>query len=176
MLESFRGDREIHKNVFSRMSDIFHQESFSALKESSKLKTYQLLKTEIGLEPYLTVMNNTEDKKILTKFRLSNHNLMIEKGRHQKINKNLRTCPFCPKHIEDELHFLLECPGYSIHREELLNSVEEMTHRNLQHTANKQKFLVVLLSNIGHTPQTGKFLTKAFHTREYLIKNHKNVI
>ena len=30
MLESFRGDREIHKNVFSRMSDNFHQESFSA--------------------------------------------------------------------------------------------------------------------------------------------------
>ena len=44
----------------------------------------------------------------MSKFRLSNHRLMIEKGRH-----NNRKCPFCLTHIEDETHFLINCPIYS---------------------------------------------------------------
>ena len=176
MSVSFWGDRETHKKAFTRMSDIFHQESFSALKESSKLKTYQALKTDIGLEAYLTIINSNGNRKILSKFRLSNHNLMIEKGRHQNINKNLRFCPFCPKHIEDEFHFLLECPCYTAHREELLNSIKEITHRDVLYITDKSKLLVDLLSNIVYTPYTAKFLSNAFHTREHLLRNYKNLI
>ena len=68
------------------------------------------------METYLTIVNNTKNRTTLTKFRLSNHTLMIEKGRHQNIDKNLRFRPFCPTRIEDEMHFLLECECYAIHR------------------------------------------------------------
>ena len=43
-----------------------------------------------------------------------NHCLEIGKGRRQGIDKDNRFCPFCPKSIEDEKHFLLQCEIYKI--------------------------------------------------------------
>ena len=70
MVNSFEEGREIHVKAFSRMRDIFHQEAFAAInQESSKLRTYKLLKEEIGLETYLTIGNNSKNRTTLTKFR-----------------------------------------------------------------------------------------------------------
>ena len=63
------------------MSDIFHQNAFAQIgKETSKLRTYSQLKVSIGLEKYLLTHKNTDDRIQLTKIRLLNHPLMIEKG------------------------------------------------------------------------------------------------
>ena len=43
--------------------------------------------------------------------------LLIETGRHSKIERQLRFCPFCPTIIEDEIHFLVQCPNYKDMRE-----------------------------------------------------------
>ena len=44
----------IYKKLFKKMSDNFNSESFRTIKEeSSKLRTYSLFKTDVGLEPYL---------------------------------------------------------------------------------------------------------------------------
>ena len=177
MMQSFEGGSEIHVKAFSRMRDIFHQEAFAAInQESSKLRTYKLIKEEIGLETYLTIVNNTKNRKMLTKFRLSNHTLMIEKGRHQNIDKNLRFCPFCPNHIEDEMHFLLECECYASHRKELFSTINEKTKGNNIRLKNKKERFIHLLSNIDIIPLTAHYLVKAFHTREHLLENHKNFL
>ena len=55
----------------------------------------------------------------MSKFRLSNHRLMIEKGRHNLAVHN-RKCPFSLTHIGDETHFLINCPIYSSIRESLM--------------------------------------------------------
>ena len=73
------------------MSDIFHQNAFAQIgKETSKLRTYSQLKISIGLEKYLLTHKYTGDRIQLTTIRLSNHPLMIEKGRHQSIEKHSR--------------------------------------------------------------------------------------
>ena len=54
------------------------------------MRTYSLLKTEIGKEKYLDKILNLESRITLTKTRLSNHALMIEQGRHLKIHKTQR--------------------------------------------------------------------------------------
>ena len=42
-----------HKNVFQRLSDNFHQSALSQIEnDSSKLRTYSLLKTSLGYEDY----------------------------------------------------------------------------------------------------------------------------
>ena len=58
-------------------------------------------------ELYLKAVKNTKDRMSMTKFRLSNHQLMIEKGRHTNIRKEDRICPFCFA-FEDEKHFSKE--------------------------------------------------------------------
>ena len=116
-LHGSNGQQKPEDLFFARSVDIFHQNSFSEInKEHSKLRTYKLVKSKIGREPYLDHIKNIQDRIAFTKFRLSNHNLMIEKGRHQNIPSNLRHCPHCPGTIEDKCHFLLNCKSYSTHR------------------------------------------------------------
>jgi hypothetical protein len=45
---------------------------------------------------------------ILTKFRLSEHKLLIEIGRNLKIPRDQRLCVICNV-LEDEFHFFIEC-------------------------------------------------------------------
>ena len=71
-----------HNVFFKRITDIFYQNSFAEInRENSKLRTYyKLLKTTIGQEPYITEIQNVNHRIAFSKFRLSNHSLMIEKG------------------------------------------------------------------------------------------------
>ena len=58
----------------------------------------------------------------MTKFRLSNHSLKIEKCRYNNTERNNRVCPFCLTCIEDEVHFLIRCPTYNPLRSTLLEA------------------------------------------------------
>ena len=64
------------------------------------------------ISEYLLQIKNRKYRQILSKFRLSSHQLAIEKGRHINIERNQRKCPFCTSDIEDEFHFILICPEY----------------------------------------------------------------
>lgn len=168
-------DSRAHIQAFQRMSDIFYQDSFSEIKkETSKLRTYSTIKTQTGFENYLCQIQNIQDRVSLTKFRLSNHRLMIETGRHQRIEKDQRFCPFCPTKIEDEAHFLLECKVFITLRIELFNKVLKEEGHFMQ-LENSEKF-VTLLSNPAVMHHTANHISKTFHIREYLLKNHKNPI
>ena len=105
MMEYFLNNEQynmIHDKAFQRMCDIFHQNAFAEIKkETSKLRTYSYLKTTIGLENYLCTQKNTHDRIHFSKLRLSNHQLMIEKGRHLLIENHLRFCPFCTHKVEE---------------------------------------------------------------------------
>ena len=71
------------------------------------LGTYRLFKNNISLEPYLS-MKNDEQRILLSKLRISNHNLEIERGRHRGLQAKERICKLCLKEVEDEIHFLLQ--------------------------------------------------------------------
>ena len=174
MMQSFQGDHNTHEKAFTRMCDIFHQETFTTITNvSSKLRTYSKFKKAIGFETYLTNINNVKNRVTLTKFRLSNHTLMIEKGRHQGIDKNLRFCPFCPNSIEDEMHFLTECICFTPHRRQLFATISEtFRNYNLQHQ-NKNTQFITLLSNIDVIPFTAKYLVQTLYVRNFLLQNHK---
>ena len=162
------------KVVFQRAADIFHQNAFTEIaNENSKLRTYNLVKKEIREEPYLKAVINAKDRISLTKFRLSNHKLMIEKGRHLNIDKSLRKCPFCPL-IEDELHFLVNCKMFAPLREELMQKyVQNTLTGTIFKEMTDQGMLTTLLENIEIAPLVAKYLTRSMELREFLIENHK---
>lgn len=68
--------------------------------------------SNFSLQSYLCKLIPDIYKKCIVKFRLSSHNLAIEKGRYSNVNRNLRTCTLCIDDIEDEMHFILSCPLY----------------------------------------------------------------
>ena len=168
MMEYFYSSKkDTHFKVFRRKHDIFHQNAFADINRAdSKLRTYGLVKESVGLEYYLCANTKVNIKKRIafTKLRLSNHNLMIEKGRHMKLDKNRRFCPFCPTEIEDEIHFMITCKGHKIYRDELFKEITKKipTFPNMD---NKQKFKI-LLSTKEIIHETARFIYSASNTRD----------
>ena len=105
----------INKRIFQTLSDVFHHNAFETIKEeNSKLRTYAIFKKNIGPESYLSQIKTPSIRTQLSKLRLSNHALMIEICRHNKIPKEIRFCPFCSTLVETEIHFLFQCSTYSM--------------------------------------------------------------
>ena len=158
------------KVVVQRTSDIFHQDAFSEIgTNKSKLRTYNLFKKEIGEEPYLKSVSNVKDRISLTKFRLSNHKLMIEKGRHLKLEKSKRTCPFCNS-IENEIHFLLHCTNFTPIREKLFNDLRKFKNLKIMDVQNA---FIYLLKEETIAPIVGKYITKSMELRDFLFQKPK---
>ena len=122
------------------------------------------------MENYLLEIPNIEDRISLTKIRLSNHRLNIEVGRHNKIPKNERFCPFCPTLIEDEMHFLLLCPTYATNRTKLF---EELNITDIP-SIDQESLFVSLMTNSSISHITARFLKTSIYIREFLVNKFRN--
>ena len=79
----------------------------------------------------MNMVKNIKHRIMLTKFRLSPHDLEIEKGRYN--NKPIKAeecyCKFCKSDNnlteEDEFHFLMICPLYQLNRDFMMKQVCE---------------------------------------------------
>ena len=90
----FTKNPDAHLETFQRLTDIYIQATLEKIKnEECKLRTFALFKTTPGFEKYLDEITNIKERTALTKFRLSNSVLMIEKGRNLYIDMSLRFCP-----------------------------------------------------------------------------------
>ena len=136
--------KHIDVKLYNRLTDIFYQESFASIrKENGKLRTYSLIKDGAGMENYLKRVHNHSLRSELTKLRLSNHKLMIEVGRHQKIPLENRFCPFCPESVEDEIHFLVSCETYKDLRKSILEKCISFKP-SFPHYTDQQKFIFIM--------------------------------
>lgn len=74
------------------------------------------------MESYMFIHSHNL-RKILCRFRISAHDLRVERGRYKftknntgqriPLERNKRTCLLCNENcVEDESHFLTECPLY----------------------------------------------------------------
>ena len=99
--------------IKQRILDIYKQNWYFNINNSSRLSQYSLFKHDFKMEKYLTCNLDTKYVTILTKFRLYSNNLNIETGRYDNTDRNSRHCRQCNMGmIEDQYHFLLVCPKY----------------------------------------------------------------
>ena len=63
------------------------------MHDNNKLRIYCLIKSEYRTEAYLTSIANRSNRKMLAKLRCSNHPLLIEVGRHCKMDIDTRNSP-----------------------------------------------------------------------------------
>jgi hypothetical protein len=84
--------------------------------ERPKLRTYVQLKTLLCYESYLNHYRLRTSE--LVRLRGGSSRLRIEQGRYAKEKVEERICKFCDEgKVEDEAHFMLECPLYKDLRE-----------------------------------------------------------
>ena len=85
-----------------------------------KLGLYSTFKQEFRIDKYLD-MPSFRNRQIISKFLCSNHKLRIETERHNNPipPREERICKLCDMNkVEDETHFILECPRYNQIRRE----------------------------------------------------------
>lgn len=105
---------------FSNLRELFINQWNICLSESPKLDYYRTIKSSFCYESYLN-LHNYDYRTSLAKFRISAHNLFIERGRYLKsplLSREDRHCLFCRAttnqyHVESEEHALNICPLYS---------------------------------------------------------------
>ena len=115
---------------------------------------------------------NTKHKTAISRFRLSNHSLMIEKDRHMKpkIERNERKCYLCKYIIENEEHFLIRCPLYNPQRKVLENACKVNCNR-YDYLTQEQKFIFIMSNeNEKIIKELGKFIFNSLILREKVIK------
>ena len=139
--------------IKQRIFDSYKQSWYSFINNSNRLEMYSRYKHEFDLENYLDCLENKKFRIALTKFRLSSHDLAVERGRYDDTNRNDRICKFCNGSlIENEYHFLLVCPLYRELRQRYmkpyfchwptLNKFDElMSKRNINTISNLSKFI-----------------------------------
>ena len=161
----------IGKKLYQTLVDQFHQNAFETInKADSKLRTYGLVKTDIGMEDYLAEIRSVPVRVQLSKFRLSNHTLAIEVGRHQGIEAGLRFCPFCDEVVECEVHFLTSCPIYSHLRAPLYEKIQ-CIFPTFPHLPNKDKYTIIL--NNSNNMHVASFIHKSLELRKFLVAKPK---
>ena len=92
-------------NLKAKLNKICHNTFWKhSIAESPTAISFNKYKTNIILESHLVQKTNVKHKIALSRFRLSNHSLMIEKGRHMKpkIERDKKWCFVCKNEIEDE--------------------------------------------------------------------------
>ena len=78
--------------IRNRIRDHFTQHWYANICNSSKLEYYCQFKTEFKMEKYVECISNDKLRSELAAFRLSAHNLAIERGRHINVPRENRIC------------------------------------------------------------------------------------
>ena len=109
------------------------------------------LNREYTVAECLTTVTDTNLRKALTMYRLSEHSLAIEKGRCRQpwLSREDRLCAHCPQNeVETELHFLTSCPMYDHIKDTYFPQITQI-HKEFENKPNFDKFPYLL----GEIPQ-----------------------
>ena len=139
--------------------------------ERKKLRMYAEFKHVIKYESYLRTIKIPKYRIMLSKFRLSSHDLEIERGRygHKSTSPEERCCKFCQSNgdliTEDEFHFLMVFPLYKSKREKLFQNIYEV-FPNIRQDSLKIQFLWLMSQeNEKCTTDIAKFVAQSMTLR-----------
>ena len=105
----------------------------SAVLGKPKLEpVYAHVKKILEYEDYLD-HPDVEGRRILLGMRSGTNGLRVDTGRWEfvvvlgkktRLPRSLRVCQVCFDGVEDEMHFVLDCPGYAVEREDMFRGLD----------------------------------------------------
>ena len=112
-------------------------------QNGNKLRVYRLHKSRLECEQY--VQNVPRYERItLARLRCGSLPLNVELGRYRDAPLETRICEHCDTHsIEDEIHFMIDCPFYNDLRQPLLTSLSTR-HEDFVHLPSLAKYCLVM--------------------------------
>ena len=98
----------------------------NAVVKNGKLRAYYTFKPFFKKEIYLQFIRNRDVRKCFTQFRISAHQLAIERGKDRNIKIKDKICKYCQSsEVEDEIYFLINCQKFTNERKELFPKIEK---------------------------------------------------
>ena len=162
----------VNKNSLKKIcQDTYDRRWWEEIINSPKATSYAKFKNNVKWERYLNQVGNSKHRKSLSRFRLSNHPLLIERGRHMRprLERSDRKCFRCSSDIEDECHFVIKCPLYIKERNRLFDACRK-TCLSFDSMSEEQKFIFILSNeDIDITRVFAGFLFRSFKIRETSI-------
>ena len=142
------------------------KENLCDLQANPILRTYNRIKSQFELEPYLYLVKNRKYRHALAKLRTSSHNLEIERGRHTRpvTPADLRICTVCNV-VEDEEHLLLHCVKYAEERNVLFSKIV-IAFPDFNNLSSNDKLVFLISSQDPYIlTLVGKFVYSCFQQR-----------
>lgn len=182
ILDLFQLSSTINSKSFNKKIEDFHKDKLKSelcrIKQNNSgiLRFYSKFFGDFELQRYLKLNISKDLRRMLTKLRISAHSLAIETGRYgtTKIPADQRFCKFCPTNVEDEVHFLFQCPQCNLLRNEYdipfiniyhFNKINDFINPALIHDAKLVcKFIkeAMFLENIHQSTKTNLQTASSF--------------
>ena len=127
------------------------------------MRSYIKFKDTFCTEYYVNEWLTRQQRSILAQFRAGVLQLRIETGRYIALPVEDRICELCHQGIEDECHFLLQCPLYDKEHKILIEKCIKWVP-NLLELNNDTKFTVIMANEYLYK-LIAKFLVNAWNMR-----------
>ena len=163
-------DRILHSKF-----DRFFLDEINACKpgpdglDHNKLRFYKTIKGTFSPEPYITKINNRNQRAWLSHFRTSAHQLRVETGRYTSPITPLsqRICVYCDSgQCDTEEHAILNCKTFTIKRQCFLARVAALVPTFLTMTHKQQITTILCPSTADLAKCVSKFLGIISDTRK----------
>ena len=158
--------------VKAQFSQHYFQSHFQNIGEHSKLRTYVKFKLNANREDYLDIQDiSLKHRKLFCSFRISCHDLEIERGRYCSPHKEPedRICKICNIQTETEEHFMLFCPKYRKLRLQLIRDISEIDP-NIYNIPHSSRFIYMMNNrNVEITKTVMDFLLRAYTERALIL-------
>ena len=144
-------------------------------QDHKKLCTYKTFKGSFTPEPYIDFVKNRNQRKYLSRFRLSAHCLDIERLRYKNIPLSERICRFCShtndnkKSLDDEFHFF-QCEKFIDKINCLKMKMNQLHPGFLNYDFINQFRLLMCPTTPQSTKVTNKFIKIIFEARDKIDK------
>lgn len=109
------------QSIKQKAKDLYINEWYNTINESSSCVNYRLFKENFNLENYLLKLP-LPFKRTLCWFRTRNHRLPVETGKWSNIDIADRKCNLCDASVGDEFHYLLCCEKLAGERRQLIKA------------------------------------------------------
>ena len=151
-------DCYIQNQIFNYIGNEDNRSFFTELKQTYEKERYANLK-------------NFEIQNALSKLRLSSNKLTVVPGKWYSIKKENRLRSFCNVNaIQDEFHFLIDCPNYKKLRKSALKSIQHTEHIDVTRGNITKKFREPLSNRSLHSLFVlGKFVKISHFERKKTI-------
>jgi hypothetical protein len=155
--------RLIKDKMTEQDNDEFPIELFNGRNQpnGNKLRTYRLYKENVNAEQFVLSNIPCSVRQTMALFKTGALPLAVETGRYSRpqVHLNDRLCKLCDNSVvDDEQHFMMNCPLYSDIRFELIQNSKRLIV-NFDCLSMEQKFISILKCNeiqplLAHTLHT----------------------